>query len=125
MSSEDLEKGFARFLELSTEIEQLNKTKPWAKGYVSKVLLKTSDLRLVLLAMQGGSRMPQHHSEGRIAVHCLRGSIRLQLASEARDLREHDVLALDRKVAHDVQAIEDSVFLLTLVLPQQSSADKA
>lgn len=125
MSSEDLEKGFARFLELSTEIEQLNKTKPWAKGYVSKVLLKTSDLRLVLLAMQAGSRMPQHHSEGRIAVHCLRGSIRLQLASEARDLREHDVLALDRKVEHDVQAIEDSVFLLTLVLPQQSSVGKA
>ena len=121
MSSEDLQQGFARSLELSTEIEQLNKTRPWAKGYVSKVLLKTPDLRLVLFVMQAGSRMPQHHSEGLIAVHCLRGSISLQLPSEARELRQDDVLALDRKVEHDVQAIEDSVFLLTLVLPQQSS----
>jgi quercetin dioxygenase-like cupin family protein len=125
MSSEDLQQGFARTLELSTEIEQQNKTKPWAKGYVSKVLLKTADLRLVLFAMQAGSRMPQHHSEGRIAVHCLRGSIRLQLPSEARNLQQDDILALDRKVEHDVQAIEDSVFLLTLVLPQQSSAGNA
>ena len=119
MSGEDLQQGFARSLELSIEIKQLNKTKPWAKGYISKVLLKTPDLRLVLFVMQAGSRMPQHHSEGRIAVHCLRGSIRLQLPSEARNLREDDVLALDRKVEHDMQAIEDSVFLLTLVLPPQ------
>jgi quercetin dioxygenase-like cupin family protein len=68
--------------------------------------------------MQAGSRMAEHHSEGRIAVHCLRGTIRLQLPTEARDLRKDDVLALDRKVEHDVQALEDSVFLLTIVLPQ-------
>ena len=62
--------------------------------------------------------MPEHHSEGRIAVHCLRGAIRLRVPSEAHDLREDDVLALDRKVKHAVEAFEDSVFLLTIVLPQ-------
>ena len=119
MSSDDLEQGFACSHQLSAEIEQLSSTKPWPKGYVSKVLLKTPDLRLVLFVMQAASRMPQHHSEGRIAVHCLRGAIRLQLPSEAHELREDDVLALDRKVEHDVQALEDSVFLLTIVLPHQ------
>ena len=68
---------------------------------------------------RAGSRIPEHHSEGRIAVHCLRGTIRLQHPTDARDLREDDVLALDREVEHDVQAIEDSVFLLTIVLVQQ------
>ena len=119
MSSEELQEGFAESFQLSAEIERLSATKPWAKGYVSKVLLKTPDLRLVLFAMQAGSHMPEHHSEGRIAVHCLRGAIRLQLPTETRDLREDSVLALDRRVEHDVQAIEDSVFLLTIVLPQR------
>lgn len=119
MSSEELREGFAESFQLSAEIERLSATKPWAKGYVSKVLLKARDLRLVLFAMQAGSRMPEHHSEGRIAVHCLRGAIRLQLPTEARDMREDDVLALDRRVEHDVQALEDSAFLLTIVLPQR------
>lgn len=117
MSSDDLQHGHAHLFQLSSEIEQLRATKPWSKGYVSKVLVKASDLRLVLFIMQAESRIPQHHSEGRIAVHCLRGSIRLQLSSEAHDLHQDDVLALDRKVEHDVQALEDSVFLLTIVLP--------
>ena len=118
MSSGDLEQGFAHSIQLGAEIEQLSTTKPWAKGYISRVLLKTPDLRLALFVMQPGSRMPEHHSEGRIAVHCLRGAIRLQLPSGVSDLHEHDLLALDRKVEHDVQALEDSVFLLTIVLPQ-------
>ena len=118
MSSLDIEQGCARTFQLGAEIEQLTASKPWAKGYVSKVLLKTSDLRLVLFVMQAGSAMPMHHSEGRIAVHCLRGAVRLQVPTEARELLEDDVLALDRRVEHDVQALEDSVFLLTIVLPQ-------
>lgn len=119
MGGEELQQGFVRSLQLSAEIEQLTATKPWPKGYISKVLLKSPDLRLVLFVMQAGSQMPEHHSEGRIAVHCLHGAIRLQLPSEAHDLREDDVLALDRKVKHNVQALEDSVFLLTIVLPQK------
>jgi len=37
---------------------------------------------------------------------------------EPKELGADDVLALDRTVPHDLQAIEDSVFLLTIVLPQ-------
>jgi quercetin dioxygenase-like cupin family protein len=118
VSNEGLQQGLARSFRLRAEIEQLTTTKPWAKGSVSKVLLKTPDLRLVLFVMEAGARMPAHHSEGRIAVQCLSGAIRLQLPAEAHELRELDVLALDRKVEHDVQALEDSAFLLSIVPPQ-------
>lgn len=99
MSSDDLEQGFAQSFHLGAEIEKLSTTKPWAKGYISKVLLKTPNLRLVLFVMQAGSRMPEHHSEGRIAVHCLRGSIRLQLPSVVSDLHEDDVLLSTEKLS--------------------------
>lgn len=116
--SNDLQEGCVQLFHLGADIAQLNDTKPSTKGFVSKVLLKTLDLRLVLFAMQAGSQIAKHRSEGRIAVHCLRGSIRLQLPSQARELREDKVLVLDPEIQHDVQAIEDSVFLLTMVLPR-------
>jgi quercetin dioxygenase-like cupin family protein len=103
-------------LELSSEAERLAATKPWTKGYTSKVLVKMPDLRLVLFVMQAGSRMPEHHSEGRIAVHCLKGALRLQLPDQTKELHPDDLLALDREVEHDVEALQDSVFLLTICL---------
>ena len=117
MSTEDLQ-SLAYSFRLDADIQQLSTTKPWAKGYVSKVLLKTSELKLVLFVMEAGSHMPSHHSEGRITVHCLRGAIRLQLPNEMCDLREGDLLSLDPKVEHDVQAIENAAFLLTIVGPR-------
>ena len=117
MIKEELQSGFGELLELRLESDRLAATKPWTKGYASKVLLKTPDLRLVLFVMQAGSRMPQHHSEGRIAVHCLKGVLRLQLPDQTKELRSDDLLALDRKVEHDVQALEDSAFLLIICLP--------
>jgi len=118
VSGEESQQGFACSIDLSAEIAQLSMTRPWAKGFASTVLLKTSDLRLVLFAMQAGSQISKHHSPGRIVIHCLHGAIRLQLAAEARELREGGVFALDRKLEHDVHAQEDSVFLLTIVQPE-------
>jgi len=119
MSEQELSSDCVEPIRLTSTAEQLSATKPWAKGYTSKVLVKTPDLRLVLFVMQAGSRMHEHHSEGRIAVHCLRGAIRLQLPNQAKELGESDVLALDRRVPHDVQALKDSVFLLTICLPNK------
>lgn len=119
MSDKDSQQEFARSFHLRTEIEQLLETKPWAKGYISRLLLRTPELKLVLFVMLAGSHMPEHRSDGRLAVHCLQGAIRLRLTTEAHELRQDDVLALDRKVDHDVQALEDSAFLLTIVSPQQ------
>jgi quercetin dioxygenase-like cupin family protein len=119
MNELELAQDFAELVSLTSAAEQLASTRPWPKGYASKVLVKTSDLRLVLLLMQAGSRIPEHHSEGRSVVHCLKGALRLQTPDEARDLREDDVLALDRRVTHDVQALEDSAFLLTMCLPSK------
>jgi len=119
VSTENLQQHLACSFRLDADIQQLSATKPWAKGYVSKVLLKTSELRLVLFVMEAGSGMPKHHSEGRIAVHCLRGAIRLQLPTGTCELHKDDLLTLDRKVEHDVQAIENAAFLLTILAPQQ------
>ena len=51
----------------------------------------------------------------------LSGRIRLQLLGNTIELGASHLLALDRDIQHDVEAIEESVFLLTLVWPADNT----
>ncbi len=61
--------------------------------------------------------MHQHSTAARISVQTLAGHIRLRLPDRTVELPAGGLLALDRCVSHDVEAEEDSAFLLTLSWP--------
>lgn len=61
--------------------------------------------------------MNEHHSDGRISIQVLRGAIRTRVQDRALDLSPGRLLALDRSIKHDVEAREDSAFLLTIAWP--------
>lgn len=110
-------RGFCEQFDLESEISTLESHKPWPRGLTSKMLLKTSDLRIVLIVMQAGARMEEHHNDGRISIQVLRGAIRTRVQNEAVDLKPGRLLALDRSIKHEVEAREDSVVLLTISWP--------
>ena len=110
-------RGFCEQFDLESEISTLESHKPWPRGLTSKMLLKTSDLRIVLIVMQAGARMEEHHNDGRISIQVLRGAIRTRVQNEAVDLKPGRLLALDRSIKHDVEAREDSAVLLTIAWP--------
>ena len=110
-------RGFCEQFDLESEISALESNKPWPQGMTSKTLLKTSDLRIVLIVMQSGARMNEHHSDGRISIQLLRGAIRTRAQNETIDLTPGKLVALDRSIKHDVEAREDSAFLLTIAWP--------
>jgi quercetin dioxygenase-like cupin family protein len=83
-------------------------------------IVKYSDLRIVLIAMKANTRMHEHTAAGRISVHTLEGHIRLHLPERVVDLPVGHLLALDHCVPHDVEAYEDSAFLLTLSWPPET-----
>lgn len=103
--------------DLASELDHLHRDEAWLQptGRSSKTLAKYSDLRIVLIAMKANTRMPQHTAAGRISVHTLSGHIRLHLPGRVVDLPVGCLLALDPCVPHDVEASEDSAFLLTVV----------
>jgi quercetin dioxygenase-like cupin family protein len=72
----------------------------------------------VLIAMKANTRIHEHTAPGRISVHSLNGHIRIHLPEQVVDLPVGHLLALDQCVPHDVEAFEDSAFLLTLSWPQ-------
>ena len=109
----------ATFLEfdLTREIEQLHYERQPASGKNAKTLVKYDDLRIVLISASAHTRIPEHQAEGRISVHVIRGHIRLRALERTFDLGVGGLLTLDEGVAHDVEALENSAFLLTIAWP--------
>jgi quercetin dioxygenase-like cupin family protein len=113
--------GSALQFNLASELEQLHRDESWLHptGRSSRTLVKYPDLRILLIAMKANTRMHEHTAAGRISVHTLNGHIRLHLPERVVDLPAGNLLVLDQCVSHDVEAYEDSAFLLTLSWPPE------
>ena len=107
------------FLEfdLTAEINQLQRETTWNTGRNARTLMKYDDFRVVLTALKAGTRIAEHRTEGRISIHMLSGHIRMNASGRARDLLPGSLLALDKGTSYDIEALEESAFLLTLVWP--------
>lgn len=103
--------------DLARELEQLRHETAWETGRNAKTLAKYEDLRIVLMALKSQARIALHRSEGRISIHATAGRIRVKAAGRTFDLRAGSVLALDRGLPHEVEALEESAFLLTIAWP--------
>jgi quercetin dioxygenase-like cupin family protein len=106
-----------REFDLSGELEQLAREPQPIGGQNAKTLVKYDDLRIVLIALRADARIPGHQAEGRISVHTIRGHIRIRAIQRTFDLPAGSLLALDRGLPHDVEALEDSALLLTIAWP--------
>jgi quercetin dioxygenase-like cupin family protein len=108
-------------LDLNHEIEQLRSEGRWQSGHTAKTLAKYPDLRVVLIVMKAGGRLEKHRAEGRISVQTLDGRIRLNSAEQSVELAAGQMLTLESGIPHDVEGIDDSAFLLTIVWRDTSS----
>lgn len=94
---------------------ELRKTPAYqASGFTSRTLVRESDLRVVLAVMKAGARMVDHHAERTATVQTLSGRLRLHLPGKPVDLPAHHLLALEAGVHHDVEALEQSAFVLNI-----------
>lgn len=102
--------------DLLEEIQDLHKQDAWLQGTgpSSRTLVKHPDLRIVLLTMKKKMCMHQHSTAASISVQTLAGHIRLRLPDRTVELPAGQLLVLDQCVPHDVEAEEDSAFLLTM-----------
>jgi quercetin dioxygenase-like cupin family protein len=104
--------------DLAQQIRELRQESYWQSGRNSKTLAKYSDFRIVLTALKANTTIHEHHSAGRISVQTIEGHLRMHADRKEFDLPAGRVLVLDRALPHDVAAIEDSAFLLTIAWPE-------
>jgi quercetin dioxygenase-like cupin family protein len=103
--------------DLHQEIADSEQKKPWQSGHFAKTLFKKHDLRVVLITMENAAKMKEHHADGTISVHVLKGQIRFSVHGKPHDLKLGNLLTLSASIKHEVEALEDSAFLLTISWP--------
>ena len=102
---------------LEQEIADAQRHRPWQAGTFSKMLCKQGDMRLVLVCLDEGAKMDEHHADGSVALQVLNGAIRCRAGRQAMELRTRDVMTIRPSIRHSVEALEPSVFLLTIAWP--------
>lgn len=101
--------------DLGVEIEHLRHGKTYEHGGPSgRTLLKEQDLRIVLMALQAGGRMEEHSASGPCSIHVIEGLVRVHLAGRQTEAGAGSLVAMEPAVRHDVEALKDSAFLLTI-----------
>ncbi len=83
-------------------------------GQMARTLVHTLDLRIVVIALRAGKTISEHDANVTASVHALSGHLSLKLPDQVVDLKTGQLLALGAGLKHDVSAVEDSVFVLTL-----------
>jgi len=110
-------------IDFERELQQLRREDSWQRetGRSSKTLAKYPDFRIVMILMKSGTRMRQHRAEGRVSIQQLKGQSRIHLPDRQLTLSSGHLLVLDCGVLHDVEALEESAFLLTISWQSQKS----
>jgi quercetin dioxygenase-like cupin family protein len=110
---------------LQEEIRRLESEQPWQAEHTANTLVKYPDLRIVLVALRAGGTLHEHRTSGRISIQTLLGKVTLHLRNEMLEIPAGQLVTLDHDLVHDVVAEVNSVFLLTIVLPEReySSAE--
>jgi quercetin dioxygenase-like cupin family protein len=103
--------------DLAREIQDSEQKKPWTAGHYAKTLFKKSDFRILLIAMDKGAVLKEHHADGSISVQVLQGSIRFTAEGRDHTLQTLGVLTLAASIKHEVEALEPAALLLTIAWP--------
>jgi quercetin dioxygenase-like cupin family protein len=106
----------ARF-DLAKEMAGFEHHKPWPSGIYARTLFKKLDFRAVLICMEAAATIKEHHADGTSSVQVLKGAIRYKTQGQTYDLQTGSLLTLGASIRHDVEAVEESAFLLTISWP--------
>lgn len=101
-------------ISLNDEAEALRNNPEWLNGISRKRLIEYPNFQMTLRRMKPNTRIPDHHNPSRICVQTIFGHIRMHADGRTFDLPGGHCLMLDRAVVHDVEAVEESAFLLTV-----------
>ena len=103
---------------LREQLELLRQEPTWRSSDRNAITLtKEPHLRVVLIALKKGARLHEHQAGGPITIQAAAGSLRLSVGSQILELRAGEIAVLESAIEHEVEALEESGLLLTLVKP--------
>ena len=84
------------------------------------VILKADQLEVVHIVLGAGKQLREHSAPGEITVQCIEGRVVFTCHGKSPELLPGDLLYLNASEPHSLAAREDSVLLVTLLLPPKT-----
>lgn len=102
-------------MDLNKFIHQIRQETTWKDSdHNSITIFKSDALRIVLIGLHEKSILKTHTANAIISVQVLEGAIKFTAEEQVVSLSKGQMLALQPKVQHSVEAEAESFFLLTV-----------
>lgn len=91
--------------------------KTWAQDIPiekTKAILKTKEMELARLVLPAGKAFKEHQVDAPITVQCIEGHFLFTSKGCTQSLTPNQLLYLESGVPHSLQAVSDSIILLTI-----------
>jgi quercetin dioxygenase-like cupin family protein len=109
--------GESHVFDLTAELVRLRaEPHPSVRGHRQVTLFHRPPFSHVLFSFDAGGALKRHTADGLVTIHVLEGHITVETDAGGTALRAGQVLVLNAKVAHAVQAPEASAMLLTVAM---------
>jgi len=110
--------------DIPTLLTQLKHEDLWRTGRRNAItLLKDHGLRVVLIVMRASTAIPSHQAESSLSVQVVEGRLQVRTDAEPVTLKKGQMLTLQARIRHEIEALEESSLLLTLAANQSHPAE--
>lgn len=100
--------------DLEAALRQLKGDPTYQRGHIARTLARLPDLRMVLIAIQGGHEIPEHDADDSVTIQVVSGRVQLVFEGREVELGAGQLITLEGGVPHSVRALEESALLLSL-----------
>jgi quercetin dioxygenase-like cupin family protein len=102
-------------VDLRGEIARLKSEPAWADNdRHGSSLVKGEGINVALMMLKKGAKLQEHHTRGPITVQVIEGRINFVAKEKTQLVTAGMIVALDRGIAHSVEALEESSLVLTV-----------
>jgi quercetin dioxygenase-like cupin family protein len=110
--------GATQDFDLQAEIASLKLEPAWQQSdRNSRTLVHESKLRIIVTVMKAGAQLREHRTDGAVSIQTIEGHLRLGTERGMIDLEQGRLVAIDSDVPHELEAVAESAFILTVAWP--------
>ena len=102
------------FFDIEEYAKQLKEEKAWHKNDRNAItVFKTDPVTMVVVGLKAGAVQKDNLVEGILSIQVIEGKIRIETPDGDIELKEKQVVNFHKCIDHSIQALDDSIFLLT------------
>ena len=88
----------------------------------TRAIVKTDRFEAIRLVLEQGDAIPAHRVASQLTLQCLEGRANVKLADRTLALHADQWVFLDANTVHGIDAVTDTVLLMTIILPIATDA---